>query len=155
MAEDIFAKIGDIKGESIDKKHKDEVDVVSWSWDISPTIAPTPGSGGTSGKASFGNVLIAHRIDKASTPLLAACATGKHFAEARISVRKAAGEYLIVKMKDVMIARVTQGSADDNAETVSLVYGKVDFEYRPQQADGSLDAGVHFRYDVKNDTLIA
>ena len=33
MASDIFAKIGDIKGESLDSKHKGEVEVLSWSWD--------------------------------------------------------------------------------------------------------------------------
>ena len=35
MASDIFAKIGDIKGESLDDKHKDEVEVLSWSWGVS------------------------------------------------------------------------------------------------------------------------
>ena len=34
MAADIFAKIGDIKGESLDDKHKDEVEVLSWSWGV-------------------------------------------------------------------------------------------------------------------------
>jgi type VI secretion system secreted protein Hcp len=32
MAKDMFFKIGDLKGESQDKKHKDEIDVLSWSW---------------------------------------------------------------------------------------------------------------------------
>ena len=31
MAVDIFIKIGDIKGESHDKGHKDEIDVLNWS----------------------------------------------------------------------------------------------------------------------------
>ena len=31
MAIDIFAKIGDIKGESADSKHKDEIEVLSFS----------------------------------------------------------------------------------------------------------------------------
>ena len=31
MATDIFAKIGDIKGESADAKHKDEIEVLSFS----------------------------------------------------------------------------------------------------------------------------
>ena len=29
MASDIFAKLGDIKGESLDSKHKDEIEVLS------------------------------------------------------------------------------------------------------------------------------
>jgi len=35
MASDIFAKIGDIKGESLDSKHKDEIEVLSISWGVS------------------------------------------------------------------------------------------------------------------------
>ena len=37
MASDIFAKIGDIKGESLDDKHKDEIEVLSCSWGVSQT----------------------------------------------------------------------------------------------------------------------
>ena len=36
FAADIFAKLGDIKGESLDDKHKDEIEVLSiglpWKW---------------------------------------------------------------------------------------------------------------------------
>ena len=35
------------------------------------------------------------------------------------------------------------------AENVALQCAKVDLEYKPQKADGSLDAGVHFKYDIK------
>jgi len=35
MAVSIFARIGTIKGESQDAKHKDEIDVLSWSWGVS------------------------------------------------------------------------------------------------------------------------
>ena len=34
MASDIFAKLGDIKGESLDAKHKDEIEVLSYSWGV-------------------------------------------------------------------------------------------------------------------------
>ena len=46
MAVDIFAKIGDIKGESLDNKHKDEVEVLSWSWGVSQsgTLSPAAAS---------------------------------------------------------------------------------------------------------------
>ena len=45
MASDIFAKIGDIKGESLDDKHKDEIEVLSWSWGMT-NAAKLAGSGG-------------------------------------------------------------------------------------------------------------
>ena len=37
MAVDMFLKIGDILGESVDKTHKDEIDVLAWSWGASNT----------------------------------------------------------------------------------------------------------------------
>jgi type VI secretion system (T6SS) effector Hcp len=40
MASDIFAKIGDIKGESSDSKHKDEIEVLSYSWGMPRTKKP-------------------------------------------------------------------------------------------------------------------
>jgi len=46
MASDIFAKIGDIKGESLDSKHKDEIDVQSFSWGVSQTGTLAHGGGG-------------------------------------------------------------------------------------------------------------
>ena len=42
------------------------------------------------------------------------------------------------------------GSGDaGNAESVALRFAKVDLEYKPQKADGSFDAGIHFKYDIK------
>ena len=49
MAADIFAKIGDIKGESLDAKHKDEVEVLSWSWGVQQSGTMAHGGGGGDG----------------------------------------------------------------------------------------------------------
>ena len=35
------------------------------------------------------------------------------------------------------------------SENVTLAFAKVDLEYKPQKPDGSLDAGIHFKYDLK------
>ncbi len=66
MAIDIFAKIGDIKGESLDAKHKDEIEVLSWSWGVSQAGSMGPGGGGGAGKPSFSDFNFTHHIDKAS-----------------------------------------------------------------------------------------
>jgi len=155
MAADIFAKIGDIKGESLDTKHKDEVEVLSWSWGVSQSGSVTGGGGGGAGKASFHDLNFTHHVDKASPVLLTACATGKHIKEATITVRKAGKgqqEFLIVKMSDVIITGVNpsgSGEGAATAESVALQFAKVELEYKPQKADGSLDAGVFFKYDIK------
>ena len=155
MASDIFAKIGDIKGESHDVKHKDEIEVLSWSWGVTQTGSVTHGAGGGAGKASFHDFNFTHHIDKASPLLMKSCATGTHMAEATITVRKAGKgqhDYLIIKMTDVLITGVALSLASDEpsgAENVTLQSAKVDLEYRAQKADGSLDAGLHFKYDIK------
>lgn len=155
MASDIFAKIGDIKGESLDSKHKDEVEVLSWSWGVTQTGSIGQGGGGGQGKASFHDFSFTHHIDKASPLLMKACATGEHLKEATITVRKAGKgkqEFLIIKMTDIIITSVASGGASDEAataESVAIQCAKVDLEYKPQKADGSLDAGLHFKYDIK------
>jgi type VI secretion system secreted protein Hcp len=154
VASDIFAKIGDIKGESLDDKHKDEIEVLSWSWGVTTDGAMRGGSGGGEGKASFHDLSFTHSIDKASPVLMRGCASGVHMKEATITHRKAGKgqqEFLIVKMNDVIITGVTHGDSSEGShlETVSLAFGKVDLEYKPQKADGSLDAGIHFKYDIK------
>ena len=155
MASSIFAKIGNIKGESLDSKHKGEVEVLSWSWGVAQSGTMAHGGGGGEGKASFHDFNFTHHIDKASPVLLKACATGEHIKEATITVRKAGKgqqEFLIIKMNDVIITSVDlsgTGEAPASAAHVALQFAKVDLEYKPQKADGSLDAGVHFKYDIK------
>lgn len=155
MASDIFAKIGDIKGESLDAKHKDELEILSWSWGVSQSGSIASGGEGGQGKVTFNDFNFTHRIDKASPVLLKACATGEHLKEATITVRKAGKgqqEYLIIKMNDIIITSVSPSVSGDNGgtfEAVALQFAKVDLEYKPPRAGGSLDAGIHFKYDIK------
>ena len=154
MAADIFAKIGDIKGESIDDKHKDEIEILSWSWGVTNAGTMAHGGGGGEGKANFHDLSFTHKIDKASPVLMKSCATGQHIKEATITLRKAGKgqqEFLIIKMNDVLITAVSDADGADAGpmESVSLAFAKVDVEYKPQKADGSLDAGLHFKYDIK------
>jgi type VI secretion system secreted protein Hcp len=154
MATDIFAKIGDIKGESLDDKHKDEIEVLSWSWGVSQTGSVATGSGGGSGKASFSDLHLTHYIDKASPVLLQSCAGGEHIKEATITVRKAGKgqqEYLVIKMNDIIITSVQPSisGGEVGVENVSLQAAKIDLQYKPQKPDGSLDAALHFKYDIK------
>jgi type VI secretion system secreted protein Hcp len=153
MASDIFAKIGDIKGESLDAKHKDEIEVLSFSWGVT-NAANIGGGGAGAGRATFHDLSFTHAIDKASPKLLQACATGAHLKEATITRRKAGKgqqEYLIIKMNDIIITGVSLGDSSGGAgsENVSLAFAKVDLEYRPQNPNGTLEPGIHFKFDIK------
>jgi type VI secretion system secreted protein Hcp len=152
MAADIFAKLGDIKGESLDSKHKEEIEVLSFSWGVSN--AGPSGSGGTAGKATFRELTMLHKVDKASPVLMKACATGQHLPQVTITQRKAGKDqhdYLIIKMNDVIITSVSDETAagQPGSETVALAFSKVHLEHKVFKADGSATSGVHFKYDVK------
>lgn len=153
MAVDVFLKIGDIKGESKDAKHVDEIDVLSWSWGVSQTGVASKGGGVGAGRASFNDLSFMHALDKASPNLMKACAAGSHYDAAVLTARKAGKgqqDYLIVKMKEVFVTSVQpSGSTEHPLESVSLTFSHVDLEYKAQKADGSLDAGIHFIYDIK------
>ena len=156
MASDIFAKIGDIKGESFDDKHKDEIDVMSYSWGVSQTGTMAFGGGGGAGKAQFNDFNFTTNTNKSSPLLFKACATGEHIKEATITVRKAGNEskqdYLILKMTDVMISSYNPSASsggDRPTESVSMAFAKTEFTYKAQKADGSLDAGITTGWDLK------
>jgi type VI secretion system secreted protein Hcp len=153
MAADIFAKLGDIKGESIDDKHKDEIEVLSVSWGVSNQGSMGFGTGGGEGKATFHDLTFVHRYDKASPILMQSCANGTHLKEGTITLRKAGKgqqEYLVFKMNDIIVTAVQPGFANNEPqENVSLAFSKVSVEYKPQKADGSLDAAIKFAYDLK------
>ena len=154
MSSKIFLKIGDIKGESTDDKHKDEIEVFSWSWGVTNAATVGTGGGGGAGKPSFSDLNFTHRYDRAAPLLWRACAVGQHFTEATLvgtKQGKAAQDYLIVKMSDVVVtsASASDSSGGDAMESVGVKFAKVDVEYKPQKADGSFDASVRFKYDIK------
>lgn len=62
MAYDIFLKIDGIDGESMDDKHKNEIEVLSWRWNIHQESTMHAGSGLGSGISSSSDpVLGCHR----------------------------------------------------------------------------------------------
>lgn len=155
MPTDIFIKLGDIKGESLDSKHKESIEVLSFSWGVTSTAgAASTGSGGASGKSTFQDLAFTHAIDRASPELLRVCATGEHLKEATITHRKAGKaqpEFLIVKMNDVVITSVAHGGTPEGStESVTLAFAKVALEYKRQRPDGTADSSVFFKYDLIN-----
>ncbi len=148
MTVDMFIKIGDIKGESRDASHKDEIDVLSWSWGMSQSGTMHSGGGGGSGKVNVADLNITKWIDKSTPNLMKSCCNGEVLKEAVLKVRKAGKkplEYVTFKMTDVIITSVqTGGSGGDEqiTETITLNFAKVRYEYQPQKDDGSKDGGA-------------
>ena len=130
--------------------------MLSWSWGVNQSGSMSSGGGGGQGKASFHDFNFTHHIDKASPVLMKACATGEHIKDATITVRKAGKgqqEFLIIKMTDVIVTSVRgqrrRRRRGHGRERRPSRFAKVDLEYKPQKPDGSLDVGIHFKYDIK------
>ena len=160
MAVDMFIKIGDIKGESTDKKHDKEIDVLAWSWGISNSGTTHQGGGGGAGKANVQDLSFTKYVDASSHALLLAASNGQHYKKAHLVVRKAGGkgapiEYIKIEMEEVLVTSVScggTGGEDRLTESVTLNFAKVKYEYTPQKPDGSADSTKEMVYDVAENT---
>jgi type VI secretion system secreted protein Hcp len=163
MAEsDYFLKIDGVAGESVDARHKGEIELEAFSWgEMSSAGHAGPGGGAGAGKVAVQDLQFVMRYNKASPALLLACANGKHLKSAVLTARKAGKgqqEYLIYKFSDVIVSSYqTGGSTHETTgpmDQVSLGFARIEVEYRPQKADGSLDAPVKAGWDVVKNAKI-
>jgi type VI secretion system secreted protein Hcp len=156
MAQDIFLKIDGINGESQDDKHKNEIEVLNWDWEVLQQSSMHAGSGGGAGKATIKDLTFEHAIDRASPNLMKYALTGKHIDQAVLVMRKAGGnplEYLKITMSDVIVTRVkpsgSKNEPEKNLEAVSLSFSKVEQEYVVQNAQGGSGGAVTAGFDIK------
>lgn len=144
MAVDMFLKIDDMThgGESRDKAHKGEMDLLAWSWGMSQSGTGHVGGGSGSGKVNVHDISVTKYVDAASPELMLYCCNGKHMPKATLTVRKAGEnpvEYIVIKMEEVLIASVSTGGSggeDRLTENVSLNFSKVEVQYTEQEATG-------------------
>jgi len=154
MAVDMFLKLDPVKGESKDDKHKEEIDVLSWSWGMSNSGSAHVGGGAGAGKVSVQDVSITKYLDKSSPDLMLACCNGKHFNEAKLTVRKAGEtplEYLIITMNEVLITAVSTGGSggeDRLTENVTLNFARVKVDYTEQAEKGGEGAKPKMGWDI-------
>jgi type VI secretion system secreted protein Hcp len=152
---DYFLKVDGIEGESTDDKHKNEIDVESWSWGETQGGTHAGGGGGGAGKVSMQDFNFVMKVNKASPKLLLACATGEHIKKAVLTCRKAGGkqeEYLLVTFSDLLCSSFqTGGSTGDvvPVDQISLNFSKIEIEYKPQTEKGALGGPVKVGYDLK------
>jgi type VI secretion system secreted protein Hcp len=159
-AVDYFLKVADVEGESTDGTHGGEIDLVSWSWGETNSGTHSGGGGGGAGKVTMQDFHFTMKANKSTPKLMLACATGQHIPEATLTCRKAGTEqqeYLIIKFKDLLISSYqTGGSAGDvvPVDQISFNFSKIEYEYKPQKADGSLDSPVTAGYDLKTNQKV-
>jgi len=157
MAVDMFMKFeGDkFKGESRDKAHLAEIDVLAWSWGMSNSGTAHTGGGAGAGKANVQDLSLTKYVDASSAALQLACLTGEHIPTANLVVRKAGTtplEYIKITLTECLITAVTTGGSggeDRLTENVTVNFAKVKFEYTEQDPTGKAKTPAKdFTYNI-------
>jgi type VI secretion system secreted protein Hcp len=161
---DYFLKLDGIDGESQDQKHKNEIDVMSFSWGEKQTGTAYQGGGMGSGKVQMNDFTFTMTVNKASPKLLLNCANGAAIKTAILTCRKAGKdqqEYYKITMTDLLVSSyVTAGGYQTGAiagevelpvptDNISLNYSTISFSYSPQKADGTLDGAITAGWNLK------
>lgn len=155
---DMFLKIdgarqGPIKGESQDQVHKDEIDVLNWSWGMEGNYL----HGQATPKATVHELKITKRVDRATTALMASLRNNELIKKAVLSVRKAGGqdpvEYFKITMENARITSLMTRSGGEGdspllTEDVSIAFDRISVEYKSQGADGLYRAASTFEMNV-------
>ena len=153
-AMDMFLNLEGIKGEAKDAKHKEEIDVLAWSWGAAQSGTTHMGSGSGSGKVSVQDLSITKYVDKSSPALMQHCCNGKHIKKGTLVVRKAGEnplEYITLEMKDIIVSHVsTGGSGGENriTENITLNFGAFKQKYAVQLDNGGKGAEPEMAWDI-------
>jgi type VI secretion system secreted protein Hcp len=147
MATDLFIKIDGIKGESTDKGHKEEIEVLSFSHGVSQ-MAPvrSTAGGGTGERCSHQDFSFAKLTDKATPLLNKFVCKGDHIPMVHFYCRRASGagpiDYMVYEMKDVVITSYSiSGASEVPMENISLNYGSIKWTYtEADDKDGKIGA---------------
>ena len=161
---DYFLKLDGIDGESYDSKHKNEIDVISFSWGEKQAGTGASGGGTGAGKVQMGDFHFTSLTSKASPKLLLNCANGAAIKTATLTCRKAGKdqqEYYKITMTDLMVSSYSvAGGYHKSAfagavelpvptDEISLNYSTISFSYSAQKADGTLDGAIQAGWDLK------
>jgi type VI secretion system secreted protein Hcp len=159
MAVDMFLKLKDVPGESIDKQYKGCIDILSWSWGMAQAGTTHSGSGGGAGKVSVADLTITKYIDKSSLQMTANSCSGKHIDSGSIYVRKAGGDkpltYIEIDMTEIIISSVSiAGTQSDELimETIGLNFSKFAYTYYIQKDDGTGTKVGPISWDIAKNT---
>jgi type VI secretion system secreted protein Hcp len=159
MSYDVFIKFeggSDVRGESADSTHPDEIEVLSYSWGVNQASSMSAAGGLGASRVSVMDFTLTKRLDRASPALLLACCSATRFRSVVVSLCRAGADrttFAQFKFEDVLISSVqTSGGpgGGDNypMETVSLTFAKFTVGYRAQTAQGGFDRPMFAGWDL-------
>jgi type VI secretion system secreted protein Hcp len=136
MAGDCFLKIDGIPGESTDDKHKEWIEILSYSSGVTQMAAGDRSTGGAAsgGRCSHQDFSIVKELDKTSPTIDLFCCNGNHIKKVALELCRATGDktkYMEYIMEDVIISSVSIGGGGGGlpTESVTFNYGKITWNY--------------------------
>jgi type VI secretion system secreted protein Hcp len=157
-AVDMFLKLGDVKGESKDRAHAGEIEVLAWSWGMSQSGTTHQGGGAGAGKASFQDISITKYLDTATTPLMQALAKGTHFGKVVLTFRSAGEapiDFIKIELEEVLVTSLSTGGSggeDRFTENISLNFAKVKVTYTPKTSKGPTPDKPTFSWNISENS---
>jgi type VI secretion system secreted protein Hcp len=157
MAVDYFLKLDGIDGESSDSNHKNEIQIMSFSWGASQvtSVAGTGGSG--AGKADLSDFSIMTYFDKATPKFFKSIGAGTHVKSGTMTANKAGGAgkpFLKIDFKELFVTSLqVSGSSEIPSVSVSFSYNEIKIDYSVQNDQGNLASTGAVTYNVKENKL--
>ena len=142
----MFLKIQGVTGEAGDADHKNEIDVMSWSWGMQASVSAATGE--ASGRSTVTEIDVAKKVDQASPTLMWFLMTNKVVKKGTIlTVRKAGKtplEYFRIEMENVRVTSFkVESQGTELVERIRLGFSKVKVSYTPQDSTGAKGGGAN------------
>jgi type VI secretion system secreted protein Hcp len=156
MAIDMYLKLDGIPGEALDTKHKDWIQILSFSHGVTQSGAMYSGGGqSTSGRADVSDISVMKKVDKSTPKLNWTCATGTHVKSGIVEFCQASGQqhvFMKYSLDDIVISNV-QASASSGGdmpmESLAFRFSKIQWEYTPIDEAGKASPSLKAWWDVK------
>lgn len=166
-------KTSDIKGDSRDAKHKDQVEVYSWAHTMrQPKSATASSAGGhTAERVEHGEMIFTKDIDASSPKLYQACSSGLVINDVIICFYRALGgqnnaggpsssqnrhQYLKIELKNAIVSSVSPSVVEEGIpkEVFALKYSAVKWTYDELGVDGKKGTKVNIQgaWNLANNT---
>jgi type VI secretion system secreted protein Hcp len=155
-----FLRLDSIPGGSVDRSHRDWIEVRSVQWSESVSGTPLAGAGAGAGRVDAHPVQLTAVLGVASPLLFLACARGTHIPNGTIELVHAGGRPAVVlrgQLQDVAVASYGLSDdvgAGDPCDTFSLTFRTLTFSYLPQHNDGSAGTPVTAGWDFVRHTPV-
>jgi type VI secretion system secreted protein Hcp len=154
---DNFLKIEGVDGEATAKGFEKCIEILSCSFGGTAPTSAGPGTGGlSSSRVSLSSFNFMSMLDASTPKLFQFMCDGTHIPKVVLSIRKQTGSqqepYLIYTMSDAMIEsqQISSSNGGDDRPSVSfsIVFAKIEMEYKTQEKDGKLKTAGQALWDV-------